>query len=305
MSLGYAYGSASGARSSDCYALGFRFEEEQGFHPDAGESWVMRLQGTKVRTLLSVAGWFTMLWQAPSGTVYVSDASGRLYVRPPEPADGAIAPPDFEQQDLPGVLQGLWGLDDDHVFVWGRRGDQPVMYVGHHRTWRPIAAPGFITGMHGIRPDLIFAVGEAGMIARWDGSAWHPMPSPADKQLSSVFVVSADEIYACGHGKDLLQGSVHGWVRVLRHTAPLRAIVKWQDGIWVAAGGDEGLSLLEKGKLVSVKPNLKASQLDARHDLLITCPTMVVSSADGKKFTGTKLDVFERLTKNERPAWER
>jgi hypothetical protein len=171
MKIGHNFGFASGKSRADCHVLGYRFDEEIGFQPDAGESWIIRLSGTKVSTLFS-------------------------------------------------------------------------------------------------------------------------------------FVASEDEIYACGHGKDLLQGSVHGWVRVLAHTAPLRAVVKWKGDVWVATGGDEGLSQLKDGKLVSVKPNIKATQIDARGDLLITCPDKIANSSDGKKFTGTLVTELESLTKDERPAWD-
>lgn len=74
--------------------------------------------------------------------------------------------------------------------------------------------------MHGAREDLVFAVGTHGLVARWDGSRWLPMSAPAAVRLGSVFVVSDDEVYACGQDGVLLQGSVPGWQEVLRATTP-------------------------------------------------------------------------------------
>jgi hypothetical protein len=298
----HEYGSASGVNLENFHVLGYRFDDGVGFRPDAGESWIVRRLGDTVSTLFSKRGWMTALWQAPSGTIYVTDASSRVYVQAPESSGSS---PPLEHTPLDGTLTGVWGLDEDHVFAWGRHGGQPVMYLGHHTSWRPISAPGFVIGAHGIRRDLVFAVGEGGFIARWDGSAWHNMPSPTPRTLSRVFVESDDEVYACGHGKDLLQGSVHGWVQILTHTSPLRGVVKWQGDVWVAAGGDEGLSHLKDGKLVSVKPNLKATHLESRHALLITCPDKVVQSVDGKKFTASFIATFEDLTRDKPPSWRK
>jgi hypothetical protein len=297
MDIGYSFAQASGVNLGDCHLLGYRFDAEVGFQPDAGDSWAMRFEGPTLHSLFWKRGWFTGLWRSLGGTLYVSDAASRIYIRPPD------ASRSYEHEDLPGTLTGLWGLDEDDVFVWGRSGGKPVMYRGHHHTWTPIAAPGFVIGVHGIRPDLIVAVGERGLIARWDGSAWQNMPSPADGTLSRVFVASDDEIYACGHGKQLLQGSVHGWVKLLEHSTPLSAIAKWKNEVWVGAGGDDGLCQLKNGKLVSLKPKIQATQIDARGDLLITCPEKVVESADGQKFMSMNVSVFQGMTKDDEPSW--
>jgi hypothetical protein len=297
MKIGYSYSHASGVSKGDCHLLGYRYDADVGFQPDAGDSWVLRFTGTTIRSVFWKRGWLTGLWRAADGTIYVSDAASMVYVR-------ALDATAYEHERLDGTLTGVWGLDENHVFVWGRRGGNPVMYVGHHHSWRPIPAPGFVIDIHGIRPDLVVAVGERGLIARWDGSAWHNMPSPSDRTLSSVFVVSDDEIYACGHGKQLLQGSVHGWVQVLEHSAPLRAVAKWKDEVWIAAGGDEGLSQLKNGKLVSVKPAIKATQLDARHDLIMSCPNKVADTPDGKEFSSLSVAIFEGAVKDEPPTWQ-
>jgi hypothetical protein len=300
MKIGHQYAFATGRSRNECHVLGHRFDEAIGFRPEAGESWVLRFTDTTIDNLFWKPGWFTGLWEAPSRAIYVSDAYSKVFYRAPG-ADSAAA---RQGVDLEGTLTGLAGVDEENVFVWGRQGGKPVMYLGRRERWRPIPAPGFVIGLHGPRPDLVFAVGEAGMIARWDGSAWHNMPSGTDRTLSSVFVESEDEVYACGHGKQLLQGSVHGWVRVLEHSAPLRAVVKWKGDVWVAAGGDEGLSQLQNGKLVSIKPNLKATQIDARHNLLITCPDKVVDTVDGKKFVATTLSGFEEMSGRAPATWE-
>src|SRR5690606_7395402 len=111
---------------------------------------------------------------------------------------------------------------------------------------------------------FLVAVGERGLVSRWDGAKWHTWPPVSNALLSSVHVVSPDEMYACGQGAQIWAGSVDGWSLRYRHPGPLGAIAKWRDRVWVAAGGDYGLSELVDDRLESRKPNLTSTQLDYR-----------------------------------------
>jgi hypothetical protein len=110
-------------------------------------------------------------------------------------------------------------------------------------------------------------------------------------------------MYACGKGGELWEGSVKGWSRRYRHEGPLGSVVKWQNRVWVAAGGDFGLSELVGDRLESRKPNLKCTNLDYRGDLLITCPDIVATTADGSSYMGKGVDAFAAHTSSIKPDW--
>jgi hypothetical protein len=120
-----------------------------------------------------------------------------------------------------------------------------------------------------------------------------------------VFVVSEDEMYACGEGKSLLSGSVKGWSEVLIHDMALRAVAKWKGDVWVGAGGDLGLCKLEGRQLVYVKPNIKALCLDARENLLATASGLIADTTDGAKFSGRRIELFEDAMATTPPEWKR
>src|SRR5690606_40719098 len=66
----------------------------------------------------------------------------------------------------------------------------------------PDPRPGFVDpGRARVRARLDRRRGRARYATRWDGAAWHPWPTPVSGSLSSVLVVSPDEMYAAGpHG---------------------------------------------------------------------------------------------------------
>ena len=298
MSYRLEFGYASGMSDADYHLLGLRFEGES-FNIDTADSWALAVDGTSFTNPFMKRGWLTALWRTAGGTVYTTDAFGKVFhFEAPERER-----PNLRTVPLEGTLTGIWGLNDAELFVWGRSRGQPIMYRGARDTWARIPSPGPVLAMHGVSPELIFAVGETGLIARWNGSAWQPMASPSSSVLSSVFAVSEQEVYACGTGRELLRGSAYGWTKVLEHNAPLRAIAKWQDRIWVAAGEPDGLSVLENDKLVSLKPKILATRFDARGDLLMSCLQKTAFTKNGKDFWSVPIEPFRKMVEPVAPSW--
>src|SRR5690606_19494937 len=147
----------------------------------------------------------------------------------------------------------------------------PVAFRFDGSGFQPIDVPGFIVGVRGSRDDLIYAVGNRGLIARWDGRGFTAVQSPIASTLSDGFGGDEDEMYACGSDGDLLLGTMHGWERLLTFEGALHCVAKWNDTVWVGAGED-GLFKLEDEKLVSYKPKVLAERFDVRGSLLITAP---------------------------------
>jgi len=82
-------------------------------------------------------------------------------------------------------------------------------------------------------------------------------------------------------------------------------VASWKGSIWVA-GSDAGLLRLvgKKNRLEVVKPNIDASALDARQDLLIACPGKVSGTSDGKNFESMGDESFLAERGTEPPMWE-
>lgn len=294
----YTFGTASGPNIDDCHLLGYRGPAGEGFQPDRGESFVLHRKGKTISLLLKKEGWYTDLWRSPTGHVFVTDANGFIQHRAGDSGSWAT-------ESVGGMMVGVWGLDDQHLFAWGLRGDRDFMMRWDGQAWSEMPSPqGGVVAVHGSRPDLLVAVGDAGLIARWDGSAWTSMSAPSDEPLRSVFVVGDDEMYACGNRGGLVQGTVHGWTPVLSHDAPLASVARWHDAVWVGATGDAGLCRLEGDTLVSVKPNLTAIHLEANPDTLLCFNIGVIGHTnDGVAFTGFRTKGFQEACSAHVPPW--
>ena len=299
MKLAHHFNHASGL-PTDFHFVGYRYPSRYGFTPEMGESYALQFRDSRTDALLRQRGWYTGLWRSPGGHVYVSDAVGRVHVNTdPMPRK---APWRFDK--LPGLLQGVWGVNDNFVVVWGHLPNKEVMYRWNGSTWSEMESPGRVYAMHGSTPDFVYAVGDRGLIARWDGSRWHRVPSPTPTALTGVFVQGEDEIYAVGPGQKLLEGSVHGWSEILHFDGGmLYGVAKFKNEVWVGAG-ELGLMKLEKNKFQCIKPNIHAEKLEVRSALLISAPNVIAFTDDGKKFTGLGTDGFIKISARDSPLWE-
>jgi hypothetical protein len=191
--------------------------------------------------------------------------------------------------ELPAALRGVWGLDEQHVYTWGSwRGAFP-WFAWDGSRWTPMPDPGFdVRGVHGLTPELVYAVGHAGQVAQWDGSEWRLFGTPTRDILTSVFVAAPDEIYAAGNDGTVLEGSASSWRKLaaIPPASALSGVVKHQDSLLVG-GGAQGL--FRRGstsdQFECVEPNLTVNGLDNRGALLVSADECVSSSADGRTFS--------------------
>lgn len=306
MPIAWTYRGVSGLSVDDFHFLADRYDDTYGWSEDMAESWVGRVVRGQMYLLLGHPGWLTRLWRAPSGRAWVSEGGMRTGVH--VEASGELLTPQWSFTPLPGVLGGVWGLDESDVFAFGQRVQQPGIHGIVHRwdgsQWAETPPPpGLFLGMHGLRPDLIYAVGDGGIVARWDGLQWVRVPAPTRSVLSSVQVVSEDEIHACGAGYRVLEGSVHGWAERIIADGPLLSLGIFQGKVLVTTGS-RGIHAVEGNRLVEWAKDVPATQLDARGDLLAACPDELVVTRDGEGFTRIPIGVFREATSAFVPAWK-
>jgi hypothetical protein len=333
MPTAHRYGNISGLRLTESTWIGFRYDPHYGFDHRRMESWVMATSGTRTPSLvLRCPGRLTEPWRSPSGVTFAPSYSGDVHViSPPVGTERARVRTD----ELEGVLTNAWGLSDDLVFVWGirrwtERGGENVMYRWDGRSWSgvtpPSPGPETVHGMHGVRPDLIYAVGRGGLIARWDGHAWTRAASPTGSVLSRVLVVDETRMYANGPGRRLLEGSLYGWTQILTAKFGLNGLALRAggggadgagdgDGDGASAGGKAGeagggaageqlwvasysggLWKVDGTALAPINEDISIAQWDARgEEIVMTTQDEILATTDGKKLTRIGLALFMRL----------
>lgn len=294
-----AYYSASGRSHDNCCFLGQVYNKEGGYKPREGECWIIAAKpdGDKVNFDLPLGSgdWLTSLWLSDSGTLYVADAHQHVFRNTRIMKERGLKPDSFESFAVGASLSGIWGLSDDCVFTWGQRYDNTWEYPVFRwdgKAWTELPSPGFkVLSMHGLAPDFVYAAGHDGGIASWDGTAWKRWAVPEPETFTSIFVASDDQMYAVGVNNSVLEGSRAGWGKIAQGPAypvPLSAVARWKGELWIGAGT---FGLLRRvgttNQLEVVKPNIHAIGFDARHNLVISCPDLIASTADGVNFRGT------------------
>jgi hypothetical protein len=303
----HAFRAISGLSLDDCAFLADRWNNVGGWSRDAAESWIGEVKGGRLRMLRGQLGWLTSFWRSPSGLLFASDATGAklaLWVGKIT-AQGVV---NWYETRTPFVPAGIWGLDDDFVLAWGGVGgahQTQHLWRWEGASWRPMATPdGTVVRIHGASRDLVYAVGQLGMIARLDGGTWQTIPSPTQTMLSSVFVAGEQEIYACGTRGRVLEGTIYGWSELLIAEAALSSVVKWHSDVLVGSA-TLGLSRLDGNVLVPVDPDLRPHQMDARGNLLLACEDRLAETTDGKAFRSLPIDAFKAEVKPTRPLWRK
>ncbi len=290
MAITTAYYSASGPTFDRCAFLAQRYDEEAGYTPHESECWICsaaRQPDGSLRFTMHRGSteWLTRLWRSPSGAVYVSSANGTVHMNR-DPLD--LAAP-WSTPQLEPALFGVWGIDDRFVLAWGTEGQAPAMARWDGTHWSAMPAPPFgVRAVHGLAPNLVYAVGVDGGVARWDGGAWRTFVTPTREILASVFVASPDEIYAVGNRGSILEGSAAGWGKIgvgPGLPGPLAGVAKFKGDLWVGAGQ---FGLLKRvgttGQFDCVKPNIHTTDFDVRETLLMAANEVLAGSPDGKDF---------------------
>lgn len=299
MPLAYEFGHASGLGSRACTCVGHRWNDEWPFGMDNGESFIVDFEEEKVFVGVQLPAHFTGLWRSTTGVVHAAHIAGQVGTRRPDRWDH------WDTVKLADAIYGVWGIDEEHVYAWGDSAGTPSMFRYDGSSWQQIApTPGYVNAIHGIGEDLLMAVGSQGLIAHFDGNSWTKLSSPVRTALSSVFVVDRNEAYACSPcDQTVLEGSVNGWVTVLRHETPVQGVAKHDGHVYVGAGND-GLFVLENAALRKVTSDLQAVKFDARGALLVSARARVAETSDGQGFTWHELDGFRDAVFDRDPCWE-
>lgn len=304
------YRIASGRGYDDCVVLGRRFPKHIGPVSTESDFWIivnmpMPNDSTDIRAVWTVRSYVTGIWRAPSQAVYATDADLGGYYYFPDVMDLQRGADEIRLNDI--SPEGVWGLSDDCVFIWGTRMDDQrqkhyLVFQYDGSSWRELPPlPHPINAIHGTQPDLVYAVGWQGMVSKWNGSAWQQFPVPTQSIVNDVHVESFDEIYAVTNQGELLEGSASGWGAAGSNPlgpTPFSAVAKYKGEVYIGAGG---VGLMKRasggGAVEQFKPHVDTYHLESRENLTITSAARTVGTNDNQRFRTTAQDQFAALTK--------
>jgi trimeric autotransporter adhesin len=197
-----------------------------------GASWTVQPTGATQR--------FEDLWTTSSGETYAVDRTSNVYrfdgsswtVMPTGSAQGLLSvwasgPSDvFAAGELgtvmhydgtswtrlttgtTGTLHSVWGASPTNVFFVGAdaNGGLALRYNGASFSSSNPASRA-LRGVHGRSPNEVYAVGDAGTIIRFNGSAWSSEVSGVDTELRDVWASPTGEVYVVGVPSLIVRGT--------------------------------------------------------------------------------------------------
>ncbi len=116
----------------------------------------------------------------------------------------------------------------------------------------------------GTSADDVYAVGDQGLLAHYDGKVWKRVPLNTDEHLQWVRCYGPDEVWACGYNGTVLKGNARqGFKDVSSVDDNLTwvCLTKFNDKVYLSA--EEGLYVYDGKKIARVKTGLKPELQDA------------------------------------------
>ena len=318
VNFGYAYLAASGPSFDNCCFIGRRFDADLGWDETYGkESWVCSIKRNPKPTgendIYSLSRHkgtvdrLTGLFRGDSGTVYACTLGGYIWIN--SHLDIKFGEGKWKTLDMQGVsLTGMFGLDEKNIFTWGPITQFNRLYRYDGRYWLDGPEPSFeITAMHAAGPELAYAVGSKGEIARLEDKTWTQVESPAGEKLTGVFVASPDEIYACGDKGGIFEGDSKSWRKIGEGPGPLFCVAKYKDEVFVGAGPLGTARRAAGAEAFEVyKPKLHAVSFDTRDQLVVGATDRVFGTHDPALFRGTGADwLTQNLAGKPLAFWEK
>ena len=311
------YRRASGDAFNDCVFVGRRYRADIGPGGEDGrdrDHCILRNEPVGDRATTHANWWFedfiTDIWRTRGGAAYATGAAleGVYYFE--DPADTSrlsekLVPPDRL------VPEGVWGLDDGPVYVWGTRVDAQRQRTHHVAVWEGgawrelpyLLSP--ITSVHGVSPSCLFAVGYDGMVAKWNGDAWRQLGPQSPHIVHDVHVASEDEIYAVDFGGQLLEGNANevSVVATNPHTDDhgpkrLHAVAKFKGQLYAGSEEDGLMRRNPGGPVEAFKPKIDVRAMESRENLIITCANMIAGTSDNLAFAGAAVGSLAEISAN-------
>lgn len=255
------------------------YTDGEGFNSYvARESDVAGRAAPNVRTdLLDVRVWLTSIWRSETGSLYVTDADGK--VRRYNGTDWTVSPVSGR------ALTDVWGLSDTDVYT---AGDEGVVYHWDGAVWTAFSPPlgGTIFSIRGTSQKNLYACGANGLLWHYDG-AWTQVELPTNQRLLGLLTLGASDTLVCGAKGVLFRGNGAAWNDVSQPGHNFHGLAFYRGTIYIGAGG-EGVFSFDGVAVRNIKNTIQAYALVSNQTYLATAGDTVAARFDSQNWFGSR-----------------
>ncbi len=277
-----------GTSLDECFVV-LETTSPQHLYTSGMHQWnLIHIKNGSVNLLYTGEGTVKSLWVSPTNTVYLTAPHDNFIGL----CCGSPTPSGYvwnweESLNTPSTYpESVWGISDELVVAWGGgilqanqypnpvtrpRIDEPYCWIKRHSRWTRYPSPGWLSGMHGYDEDTLYAIGHAGLTARWCGTHWEQLqsadPSLYREQVIFVQVTPEDVVYGTSNFGDLLNYSkTSGWKRFIPNVGYITGFVYWKEALYLLK--ESGLHKIEGRRLTLIQEAPRPKQLVAGTGLL-------------------------------------
>lgn len=297
MTFTVGFVAASGPSVLDCHFVVERWDAACGWGHEQSDFWLGEIAAGQARVLRSVDAPWRGLWRSPTGRIFVGASKHWDSV-----VHRARADEPWRSDVLDMALAGIFGVDDRCVIAWGDgKNGKRAMRRFDGEVWRDMAAPDGMQGARAFGRDL-FAVGEDGLVARWDDGSWVRYKGRYGQSLKALARGATGELYVGGMD-GLARSTPAAWEQLAEPDFDVEALAWFEGALWVGAR-KAGLLVEREGALSRIgPPELEPIGLEAGARLLVVSESSLADTEDGVSFRSLSSATVLPLLADAAPLW--
>jgi hypothetical protein len=250
--------------------------------PESIWSVVYEIQEGEFELNHEVEAWLTALRSSPNGRLLAASMDGELYTY-----DGRKwVTRDLECED---GLNDLWVIDDKLAVAVGERGER-VMIRGARAEVVRDDRQRRLNAVRGSAAERIIAVGDEGLVWRYDGTNWLEQQTPTNHALLAVVADAGKDIFVGGADGVLFELGPESWREIdMPAEVSIYSLARFNGKLY-AACGEDGLWVLSGSKLAKAEEYALDDLQSARKRMWGVGGTLL-GRFDGKRWKTGDLDI--------------
>ncbi len=186
-------------------------------------------------------------------------------------------------------LTAVWGFNHDHAYAVG---DAGVVYRWDGHEWSAISKPlgQKLFAVHGTSADSLYVCGNNGALWHWNGSSWTKIELGTNVRLLGLHAASPQEVWVCGARGSLHKGRGDDWQNLTGLTATdLHDVTVFQGKVHLAAATD-GVLRIDDDVPTIIKNTVISYHLKVQGGFLVSCGDRIAIRYDGTAWAGLRYD---------------